>query len=134
MFADDTELIYSIQSIADDILLQADLDYLLKWCDRWQLNFNLSKCKLIYYGKNHGFGEYYMNKHPLTSVDRHKDLGVMFDYYMNFHQHTSEVASKANRVLACIKRAITDDRFLKLYKTMVRPIIEYANVILDPHL
>ena len=99
MFADDTKLVRSIQSIADHILLQADLDCLLKWCERWQLNFNISKCKLIHYGKNHGFGEYYMNGHPLTSVDHHKDLGVTFDCYLNFHQHTSEVASKANRVL-----------------------------------
>ena len=41
MFADDTKLIRSIQP--DHILLQADLDCLLKWCDRWQLNFNISK-------------------------------------------------------------------------------------------
>ena len=51
MFADDTKSICSIQSIADHILLQADLDCLLKWCKRWQLNFNISKCKLIYYKK-----------------------------------------------------------------------------------
>ena len=136
MFADDTKLICSIQSIADHILLQADLDCLLKWCERWQLNFNISKCKLIHYGKNHGFGEYYMNGHPLTSVDHHKDLGVTFDCHLNFHQHTSEVASKANRVLACMKRAFTDlnnDGFLKLYKAMVRPIMEYANTIWGPH-
>ena len=37
MFADDTKLICSIQSIADHILFRADLDCLLKWCERWQL-------------------------------------------------------------------------------------------------
>ena len=47
-----------------------------------------------------------MNGHSLTSVNHHKDLGVMFDCYQNFHQHTSEVASKANSVLACMKRAL----------------------------
>ena len=86
--------------------------------------------------KNHGFEEYYMNGHPLTSVDHHNDLGVTFDCYLNFHQHTSEVASKANCVLACMKRAFTDlnnDGFLKLYKAMVRPIMEYANTIWGPH-
>ena len=79
-----------------------------------------------------GFGEYYMNRHPLTSVDHHKDLGVTFDCYLNFQQHTSEVALKANHVLACMKRAFTDinNGFLKLY---VRPIMEYANTIWGPH-
>ena len=53
MFADDTKLFRSIQYIVDHILLQADLDCLLKWCDRWQLNF---KCELIHYGKIMGLG------------------------------------------------------------------------------
>ena len=77
-----------------------------------------------------------MNGYPLTSMDHHKDLGLMFDCYLNFHQHISEVASKANRVLACMKRAFTDlnnDGFLKLYKAMVTPIMEYANTIWGPH-
>ena len=129
MFVDDTKLIHSIQSITDHILLQADLDCLLKWCERWQLNLNISKRKLIHYGKSHGFGEYYNYKWlPLTSVHHHKDLGVAFDCYLNFHQHTSEVALKANCVLASMNRAFTNlnDGFLKLYKAMVRPIMEYA--------
>ena len=44
--------------IANHIMLQAELDHLLKQCKRWQLNFNISKCKLIHYGKHQGFGEY----------------------------------------------------------------------------
>ena len=60
----------------------------------------LQQFKLIHYRKNHGFGEYYMNTHPLISVNHHRDLGVMFDCYLNFHQHTSEVASETSRVLA----------------------------------
>ena len=44
-----------------------------------------------------------MNRHPLTSVDHHKDLGVTFDCYLNFYQHTSKVALKANCVLAYMK-------------------------------
>ena len=58
--------------------------------------------------------------------------GVTFDCNLNFHQHTSEVALKDNRVLACIKKAFIDsnyDVFLKLYKVLVRPIMEYANII-----
>ena len=76
-----------------------------------------------------------MNGHPLTSVDHHKYLGVMFDCYLNFLQHTSEAASKTNHILACIKRTFTNlnnDGFLK-YKAMARPIIEYVNTIWGPH-
>ena len=99
-------------------------------------NFNISKCKYIHYGKNHTFGGYNINGQPLTSVDYRKDLGVTFDCNLNFHQQTSEVALKANRVLACMERAFVDlncDVFLKLYKALVRPIMEYANIIWGPH-
>ena len=72
----------------------------------------------------------------MTSVHCHKDLGVTFDSYLNFHQQTSEVALKANRVLACMKRALVDlngDVFSKIYKALVRPIMEYANIMWAPH-
>lgn len=58
-----------------------------------------------------------INGQPLTSVEYHKDLGVTFDCHPNFHQQTSEVALKANRVLTCMKIAFVDlnyDVFLKL--------------------
>ena len=77
-----------------------------------------------------------MNDHPLTSVDYHKDLRVTFDCKLSFHQHTSKVALKANRVLECMKRAFVDlnnDAFLKLYKALVKPLMEYKNVIWRPH-
>ena len=62
----------------------------------------------------------------MDNLDYHKDLGVTFDCYLNFHQQTSEVPLKANHVLACMKRASVDlncDVFLKLYKALVRPIM-----------
>ena len=49
-----------------------------------------------------------MNGHPLTRVNYHKDFGVTFDCNLNFHQHTTDVALKANHILACIKKAFID--------------------------
>ena len=132
MFANDTKLIRPIHTTTDHDHLQSDLNHLLQWCAKWQLNFNISKCKYKHYGKKHTFGGYNINGQPLTSVDYHKDLRVTFDCYLKFHQQTSEVALKANRGLACMKRAFVDlncDVFLKLYKALVRPIMEYANII-----
>ena len=78
------------------------------------------------------FWGYKINGQPLTSEDYYKDLGVTFDYsYLNFYQQTSEVALKAV-FLACMKRAFIDlncDVLLKLHKALVRPIMEYANIM-----
>ena len=76
MFADDAKLIRPIHTITDHDNLQADLDCLLQWCVKWQLSFNISKCKYIHFDRKDVFGEYSMNGLPLTPVDYHKDLGV----------------------------------------------------------
>ena len=56
----------------------------------------------------HSFGGYYLNGVSLDSVNCHKDLGIIFDANLKFHQHAYEVAMKANRVLACMKRSFID--------------------------
>ena len=136
LFADDTKLIRSISTLADHVQLQTDLDNLTKWCDAWQLNFNATKCKVIHFGRaTHSYGGYYLNGILLDSVDCYKDLGILFDTGLKFHQHASEVAMKANRVLACMRRGfinLNESVLLRLYKSMVRPILEYGNVIGDP--
>ena len=134
LFADDTKLIQSISTLADHAQLQTDLDNLAKWCDAWQLNFNANKCKVIHFGwTTHSYGGYYL---LLDSVDCYKDLGILFDTGLKFHQHSSEAAMKANRILTCMKRGfinLNESVLLRLYKSMVRPILEYGNIIWGPH-
>ena len=43
---------------------------------------------------------------------------------------------QANRVLACMRRGfinLNESVLLRLYKLMVRPILEYGNAIWGPH-
>ena len=85
---------------------------------------------------SYSYGGYYLNGILLDSVDCYKDLGILFDTGLKFHQHASEVAMKANRVLACMRRGfinLNESVLLRLYKSMVRPILEYGNVIWGPH-
>jgi len=41
-FADDTKLFRQVMDIADTVGMQEDLDRLVKWTDRWQIQFNVS--------------------------------------------------------------------------------------------
>ena len=50
-FADDTKLFRSVENLMDGSLLQKDLDDVTGWADRWQMQFNVSKCKVVHYGK-----------------------------------------------------------------------------------
>ena len=68
----------------------------------------------------------------LEETDVEKDLGVLIDKNLKFHEHTAAATKKANQILGIIKRSYTS-RDLKtistLYKAMVRPHLEYGSVI-----
>ena len=73
----------------------------------------------------------------LSECQEENDLGVIFDNKLSFDQHIQKKINKANQVLGIIKRTFSfldKDTFLRLYKSLVRPHLEYANVIWNPHL
>jgi len=73
----------------------------------------------------------------ITTCDEEKDLGVVFDRNLSFDTHIQNSINKANKMIGLIKRTFTyldRDTFLKLYKALVRPHVEYGNVIWHPHL
>ena len=61
MFADDTKLWCRIETVSDSESLQKDLDSLANWSQKWMLNFNASKCKVMHVGHKLNT-KYYMNE------------------------------------------------------------------------
>ena len=58
------------------------------------------------------------------------------DYYLKFHEHTNLTITKANRVLELIHKTFYCrelDMITKLFKSLIRPILEYGNLIWGPH-
>ena len=47
MFADNTKIFRTLKIKSDREILQADLDNLNEWSNRWRLTFNTSKCKIV---------------------------------------------------------------------------------------
>ena len=77
-----------------------------------------------------------MNGNSLDQVMEEKDLRVIIDHELKFHQQTAASVKKTNRVLGSIKKSFShlDETTLPLlYKTLVRPHLEYANVVWGPH-
>ena len=65
------------------------------------------------------------------------DLGVQMDESLKFEKQISNVVQKANEVLASIRRTfkyINKDSFPVLYKSLVRPHLEYCNSIWSPYM
>ena len=79
---------------------------------------------------------YSINNILLQSVDQHKYLGVLLHNSMSWTKHIQEVINKASKTLNFVKRTLYQcEPFVKVaaYNTLVRPILEYANIVWDPH-
>ena len=64
-----------------------------------------------------------------------KDLGVIFDKDLIFDKHTQKAISTASKLLGMVKRSfVTRDSFviISLYKSMIRPHLEYGNSVWHP--
>ena len=135
MFADDTKLYSTISTPHDSTALQADLEALVGWTGTWQLPLNTSKCKVLHMGRANQNLDYTMYDAVLASVQVEKDLGVYIDTELKFRQHAAAVVAKANRVLAVIRRSfalMTQHTLPLLFKSLVRPHLEYGNLIWGP--
>ena len=104
-FADDAKLYRLISNPTDIQLLQKDIDSLYEWSSNWLLNFNISKCKVMHVGRCY-FDDYFysIENQQLPNVCQEKDLGVLVDNKLRFHQHTAFIVAKANRLLAIIRK------------------------------
>ena len=128
-FADDTKWAMVVETEQDRQLFQRGLDNLVQWSIEWQMLFNVDKCHVIHMGrKNHEFS-YNMGGRPLEAVNFEKDVGVMIDSSLKPSLQCSKAAKKGQVVLGQLARAVTyRDKvtFFNLYKTYVRPHLEYA--------
>ena len=89
----------AIKSAQDFHCLQLDIDKLVAWCKLWHLTYNVNKCNLLHLGLPHTFaiGEYTIDGSVIISNDTIRDLGVLIDNKLKFHDHVSTVTKRANR-------------------------------------
>ena len=86
MFADDAKVYRSITSTEDCDSLQIDISNMCEWSRKWQLPFNETKCKCIYFGRSNPKVNYEMNNHTLENVSDESALGVIIDDSLRFHK------------------------------------------------
>ena len=133
LFADDAKVFGDVSK--PDIILQKDIDNLSSWSETWQLPFNVKKCKCLHIGRNNPENSYTMNGHILENVGSQKDLGIIVDRELKFHKQTAAAVKKANQVLGLINKTINtknEKTIPLLYMSLVRPHLEYANVVWGP--
>ena len=145
LFADDTKVFRRIitdrsgqvqTSDRDREILQNDLDNIYKWAEKWKMEFNVDKCKVMHLGRSNPGHTYTMGGRNLGVVTEEKDLGVWFDNQLDFGKHIRSIVGRANRMLGLIKISfdcMDREMFRNLYLVMIRPILEYCVQVWCPY-
>ena len=131
-FADDTKVAQPIRTrdgIGDQAKLQAALDGLVGWAARWGMSFNVQKCKIMHVGHANPRARYHMGGTELDITEEERDIGVTMSSKLKPGPQCLKAARTAQQVLGQILRAFqARDKFtyMQLYKTYVRPHLEFA--------
>ena len=100
---------------------------------------NFQKCKVIRYG-NSGIPEYFLDREkrtPIEVIKEQRDLGVTFDSGLNFSGHIRDKIARARSSLYVLKRCfrgLSPNCFCALYKSFVRPHLEFCSPVWNPQL
>ena len=134
-FADDTKLARIVENEDHAMEMQRDLNKLDQWARKWGMQFNVGKCKVMHFGRKNKRHKYEMGGTTLESVEEEKDLGIWVHSSGKPHTQCEKAAKKANMTLGMILRAFhfrTKDTLVPLYKTFVRPKMEFSAAVWSP--
>lgn len=131
LYADDTALIAE-----SELDLQHALNVFRIYCQTWKLRVNISKTKIVIFGKGRprqGTTFYYEDS-TIEIVKKFKYLGVYLTNSGSLYSTIKYNCEQANKALTVLLRKITHlnlsvDLQLDLFNTMIKPIILYASEI-----
>ena len=141
LFVDDMVVYMAVSSFTDAALLQQDLHWLEEWENKWQLMFNPEKCNVLHVTRstNQLVTEYTLHGQILKQLCSVKYPGVTIEQKLSWNEHIGNVVKKASSWTWCSLDIIykysvhctTGHVKANAYKTLVRPLIEYASIVWD---
>ena len=137
LFADDSKLYSAVSSFEEHNILQEDLNRCQEWAEQWGMEFHPKKCKVLHYGKKNPRYNYQLGGQPISHYEEEKDLGIIITEDLHWDAHIAMCIKKANTMIGMVKRTFTymdKDMFNSLYKTLIRPMLEYCPQVWNPHL
>ena len=138
LYADDSVIYVSGLDVNDAVAqLQTNLDKFSKWCRVNKLTINTKKPKLMVFGSRSKVKRAKNIKIKLAGdrlkkVPTYKYLGLVLDSTLNYNHHISYVIRTVLyklMMLAKLKKYMNDDVALQIYRSMLLPYLDYADVI-----
>ena len=136
-FADDSRILSGIETMEDHDLLQADLNLIINWAEKNNMEFNSEKFVTLHYGRNNDLKNipYLSEKGMINRKNSVKDLGVTMSYTADFKEHIHSIVKRARRMAGWVLRTFKTRKakpLLILFKSLVLPILEYASQLWAP--
>ena len=142
LFADDAKVYNRVKQNEQsaDNHVQSSLNRGVNWANTWSMRFNFTKCHHMHIGKYKTGTKYTMqdgnDTFELETVKSEKDLGVTIDCNLSFRDHINSKVNLAYRNLGIIFRTLTfleEETFLHLYKSLVRPHVDFSTPNWSPY-
>ena len=141
IYADDVLLLHSVICPSDITSLNLDLQIISSWLSQKSLCINVKKSKYMFFSFrpqlifNH-FPSILISGSCLERVYSFKYLGVLLTPNLSWLPHINFLRSKAKRIFGLIYRqfyqSCPPSTLLVLYKSLVRPVLEYCSILWDP--
>ena len=105
------------------------------WVKTWQMKLNVEKCVFLHCSRSKTpmLTTYSIDNKALVLKSQHPYLGVIFHQSLSWSHHIDHLCNKATKSLNFLKRNLTKEVKITAYLTSIRPLLEYASCVWDPH-
>ncbi|XP_046683623.1 uncharacterized protein LOC124369617 [Homalodisca vitripennis] len=140
MFADDIKVFCDVSTSFGTAALQQSLINIVNWCQNNSMELNVQKCVVASFKRGVGALQHNYILHDdcvLRRIDIIRDLGVIMTPSLSPSEHIAHCTSRASSLLGFIFRSTRSFNspmpIASLFKSLVRPILEYGSVIWSPY-
>ena len=150
-FADDTKIVYPVNSVNDKILLQNDLDSIISWSNNNNMVLNKGKFELLTHRQtkinpnlnllhilpfNSLFNSYNTSKFSDISPSTHvRDLGITITSDLDWDLHINNICKSATKISFWILNIFYSREkttMITLFNSLVRSKLEYCCQLWNP--
>ena len=140
LFADDIALYRPILSDMDFSTLQRDVNAIVTWINISLLSLQPAKCcsMLVSRRSPRSPPSFLVQGTPLSHVSSVKYLGILINSDLCWSPHVAKLCSKVRKLVGLLYHQFykhaDSATLLTLYKSFLRPHLEYGSIVWDPHL
>ena len=141
LFADDTSLLSIVNCVNTSALtLNSDLLKIQEWAYQWKMSFNPDRTKqaqeVIFSRKKNATTHppLFLNNSEIKLSTNQMHLGLTLDSKLSFNENINDKINRANKgvgLLRTLQTILPRNSLLTIYKSFIRPLLDYADVIYD---